>query len=523
MAADDLASLSRRIRGMQRKLRRRRAGDDVGQGVLSSKTASAAIMVYVFSGHNLDVAAAFLLFKFHLADDCMEDTRCMVENAYLQEPNSRVVELMNDQCVATRSMRVMTTACTFILHRQLYVWLCKQNCERGVAPSRTQMIRRALSVAPSDCPLEVQACVEAPLRGSARRQRKWLRRFRRVWGARVGSLQPISTLSVQEMQEKAFAYFRWVNGALAQSDKAPLIINMDEASLAFHLTGVVGTVLKASRLSRLQPGDRAKLSARRGALTHIASICNDPAFNDVLPQILLGNTRQFILGTLQTAQAEAPANVYLWREKSSWNNTRLMQKYIQLLCHLLGGALQERTVYLVVDMAACRTHPSVHSCALEKGLRMILVPAGMTGVLQPLDVYVFRQFRSKIQELWLECKENAKDGEVTLLLWLRVVCGAIQSIISGRPWQNAFQRTGLMLGQSLLSSQILKALDWSSCPAVPDTLPAVGQALLADELKNLKDQRRTLREAMKKNKMDRQAADRRKSRVVKARCRVLLF
>ena len=203
MAADDLASLSRRIRGVQRKLRRRRAGDDVGQGVLSSKTASAAIMVYVFSGHNLDVAAEFLIFKFHLTDDCMEDMRCMVENAYLQEPNSRVVELMNDQCVATRSMRVMSTACTFILHRQLYVWLCKQNCERGVAPSRTQMIRHALSVVPSDCPLEVQACVEAPLRGSARRQRKWLRRFRRVWGARVGSLQPISTLSVQEMQEKA--------------------------------------------------------------------------------------------------------------------------------------------------------------------------------------------------------------------------------------------------------------------------------------------------------------------------------
>ena len=166
----------------------------MGQGVLSSKTASAAIMVYVFNGHNLDVAAAFLLFKFHLADDCMEDMRCMVESAYLQEPNSRVVELMNDQCVATRSMRVMTTACTFILHRQLYVWLCKQNCEHGVAPSRTQMIRRALSVVPSDCPVEVQACVEA---------RKWLRRFRRVWGARVGSLQPIATLSVQEMQEKA--------------------------------------------------------------------------------------------------------------------------------------------------------------------------------------------------------------------------------------------------------------------------------------------------------------------------------
>ena len=71
-----------------------------------------------------------------------------------------------------------------------------------------------------------------------------------------------------------------MNGALAQSVKVPLIINMDEASVAFHLTGVVGTVLKTGRFSRLRLGDRAKLSARRGALTYIASICNDPAFND---------------------------------------------------------------------------------------------------------------------------------------------------------------------------------------------------------------------------------------------------
>ena len=54
---------------------------------------------------------------------------------------------------------------------------------------------------------------------------------------------------------EAFAYFRWVNGALAQSAKAPLIINMDEASVAFHLSGLVGTVLKTGPFTSLRPGD----------------------------------------------------------------------------------------------------------------------------------------------------------------------------------------------------------------------------------------------------------------------------
>ena len=34
----------------------------------------------------------------------------------------------------------------------------------------------------------------------------------------------------------------------------------------------------------------------------------------------------------------------------------------------------------------------------------------------------------------------------------------------------------LMPGQGLLSAKILKALEWSPCPAVPEILPAVGQA-----------------------------------------------
>lgn len=204
MPAGDLSEVSRRIRCLQRQVRRRRAAADAAQkGEVNPKMAGLAIMVYVFSGHNLDMAAEFLAFKLRLGDDSMEDMRCKFEQVCMQEPVARVVELMNDQCVASRSMQVMTAACTFIVQRQLHAWLREQNCNRGVAPSRAQMIRHALSVVPSDCPLEVQACVGKPLRGSARRQRKWLRRFRQLWGARVGTLQAVSTLSLTEMQEKA--------------------------------------------------------------------------------------------------------------------------------------------------------------------------------------------------------------------------------------------------------------------------------------------------------------------------------
>ena len=70
MAAGDLVEVSRRIRRLQRQLRRCRAAGVAPKGEVIPKMAGLAIMVYVFSGHNLDMAAEFLAFKLHLGDAC---------------------------------------------------------------------------------------------------------------------------------------------------------------------------------------------------------------------------------------------------------------------------------------------------------------------------------------------------------------------------------------------------------------------------------------------------------------------
>ena len=251
---------------------------------------------------------------------------------------------------------------------------------------------------------------------------------------------------------------------------------MDEASVAFHLTGLVGTVLRTGRFRRARCGDRASLGARRGFVTYIASICNDPEVNRILPQVVLGNTHRFLLKTLREVQPELGENIYLWREKTSWNNKDLMKRWIRLLCMCLGPWLDDRAVYLVVDMATCHIHPSVQALAMEKGIRMILVPAGMTGLLQPLDTHVFKQFRDRMQQLWIECKSNASDGQVNLRAWLLLVCKALQAVVVEKSWAHAFERVGILSAQKFLSPKILKALNWESLPKVPDSLPALGQA-----------------------------------------------
>ena len=191
---------------------------------------------------------------------------------------------------------------------------------------------------------------------------------------------------------QATAYFRWINAAIAAAEQEPLIINMDEASLAYYVGGGVGTVLRTQPLSSLRPADRSRLSDRRGNVTYLASICNDPSLNSKLPQILLGNTHRFSLRLLGQAKGFLPDNIILWRESSAWNNRQVMQRYIQVLCKSLEECMAERSVFLVVDMAPCHIHPDVRPMAMKTEIRMLLVPSGLTGALQPLDTHVFRDF-----------------------------------------------------------------------------------------------------------------------------------
>ena len=252
---------------------------------------------------------------------------------------------------------------------------------------------------------------------------------------------------------------------------------MDECSLAYHQTGIRDTVLRTQPLRSVRPEDRARLGDRRGNITYMASICNDPSFSNVLPQILLGNCQRFAKRVVEELKPSLPGNLFLWREKSAWNNRFQMRRYIKLPRQCLGDEVfQMREVFLVVDMASCHLHPSIPAVARSQGLRMVLVPAGLTSILQPLDTHVFRPFRAKMQELWLACRSNHETGEVSLREWLRLVCKAIQAVVCEQDWEHAFERVGYLYGQALVSPKLLASLEWDSLPLVSPGLPGIGQA-----------------------------------------------
>ena len=49
-----------------------------------------------------------------------------------------------------------------------------------------------------------------------------------------------------------------------------------------------------------------------------------------------------------------------------------------------------------------------------------------------------------------------------------VMATAVETVLSHRDWQRAFEGTGVIKQQKCISSHTLKALQWDECPKIPD-------------------------------------------------------
>ena len=81
---------------------------------------------------------------------------------------------------------------------------------------------------------------------------------------------------VLELASQAF-FFQWANCIPPEN----ILVNMDECSLAMHVEGCRGTVLRSVR------------GAQRSRMMLLASLSTDFGFNAILQQVIIANKTQF--------------------------------------------------------------------------------------------------------------------------------------------------------------------------------------------------------------------------------------
>ena len=248
-----------------------------------------------------------------------------------------------------------------------------------------------------------------------------------------------------------------------------LRINLDETAVCLFQGGGKGTVICRKRRLSGELVQRVKAGAKRTYLTHIALVCDRPELQPLLPQVVIGNEATFRAGDLQTYQAACPRNVHLLRQQSAWSNIRVCLRVIQLLGAALRAVQHPPLVrrwqpVLVMDACRLHLHRSVAEACWRQGVCLVIVPAKMTWLLQPLDTHAFRLYKQHLREEWQRARQQTLDGDVTVGQCLGALCSTIRHVLQGHEWARAFDEDGFGQGQRLVTARILQRLELDSPP-----------------------------------------------------------
>ena len=271
--------------------------------------------------------------------------------------------------------------------------------------------------------------------------------------------------------------WKWHNflDSRAPPGRTTVRINMDEPPRKFDqvrrtkgLIAIPKAELKRKKETVVRP---ASLALRRSVITLIAFVCDDAATRKLLPQVVVGNHRLLPRNVAAMHRLRSDS-VYVLSRASGWNNAKLQCEILAILGKLLAPMQKTHWFILVLDAHGSHIAPCVFRRAHRAGLSMMVVPAAMTHLLQPLDTHIFSVLK---YELWKACQTlmfDSETGEFDLEKFLTAVCCVVSRIL-GQSNRHAFESCGFSRGQHCLGDRVLHALEWAAAPVVSSDLPTL--------------------------------------------------
>ena len=267
---------------------------------------------------------------------------------------------------------------------------------------------------------------------------------------------------------------------------------MDETSVCLWQGDGKGAVLCSKKRRRrwsaeavedegADVGQPANRKMRRTCLTHVAFICDRPEVQALLPQVLIGNCSTFLIRDWPQLLGQCPPNVYLIRQKSAWNNAEVMKRILRILGAVLRPLSARFQPILLMDACNVHLHASVVQCSSGQGIWLVVIPARLTGLLQPCDTHAFQKYKVSLKKAYQRLRAAHPTGNVSVADFLAAVYDTIRSVLQGQKWALAFDRDGFGAGaqaaQSQVSGYVLRQLALNVAPAVGAAQP--GEDVLA--------------------------------------------
>jgi len=186
-------------------------------------------------------------------------------------------------------------------------------------------------------------------------------------------------------------------------------------------------------------------------MTHVALVADAAESQSLLPQVFLVNQHMVSVGA---CQSEPNSSIYIWREPTAWSSSSMMIRIIDILYDHLPHVLEGYQPILILDCATPHLPSSVLEAATRLGFWVVFAPARITWLVQPLDVFVFRNYKRCLQKAHRRLISGAPGGVVTNALWLSQLTKTASEFLSHRNWHDAFVQTGATGSQTTLTKAL---------------------------------------------------------------------
>ena len=112
---------------------------------------------------------------------------------------------------------------------------------------------------------------------------------------------------------------------------------------------------------------------------------------------------------------------------------------------------------------------------MNAGIWSIIIPARLTWLLQPLDVYVFHSLKWAIRDALHNVLLVLPGNTASNLQMLRITIHCVERVLLRNAWPLAFARCGFGSHQRLISRSICRALQINQFPTIPNSVPTLQQ------------------------------------------------
>ena len=237
-------------------------------------------------------------------------------------------------------------------------------------------------------------------------------------------------------------------------------INLDETAIPYHVKGRNGMKVKhVLPEQRHQFVERATLNERRSQCTLVATVTQDEGLQQHLPQVLMPNiTGQKKKWKNAQALISASNIIHVNKDTNGWSCVDSMITYFKLLKAELQKHGKEKVV-IVMDAHPSHSAWKVINLLTKWKWKILMIPSRLTWMLQPLDAYMFAEFKHMLT-LGISSKRTlSPNGRVDFPEWLEEVICTIERFLGKAQARVFFEKCGCSRYSKEISEKVKKCIN----------------------------------------------------------------